>query len=116
MSAGVRALADRSAQPPDALQGHPQVVAVTDGVRHAGRRDGSFVSASASWNQPWNKLRRTETSSATRNTSETAGEHFSATGTLRLGAGRSQVQILSPRLARAPREPGALCVSDALSW
>src|SRR4051794_27149440 len=32
-----------------------------------------------------------------------------------LGAGRSQVQILSPRLAESPDETGLLCVSDALS-
>ena len=71
------------------------------------------------WNKLWNKLRRTGENSAARNADETGERHPSAPRTLRLGAGRSQVQILSPRLMRlipakiSPRLTRVFDLSDA---
>ncbi len=50
--------------------------------------------------------RETEPSADDRDPDEHWGFRLGSTGSLRLGAGRSQVQILSPRSSRAPVLPG----------
>ena len=48
-----------------------------------------------------NNLRRTETRSGARDTDEHGPEALGGTPSVALGAGRSQVQILSPRLTKS---------------
>jgi hypothetical protein len=64
---------------------------------------------------PGCKLSATESNSGQLKRATQSRTALRCTGTLRLGAGRSQVQILSPRCSRKARKTRAFRLSDAVS-